>query len=238
MTYQARAALQVLLCAPSFRSQIRWTRERERRGIRTAFLLLLGLRGEMRSVLKPHARIRLPHLRTRGFSLKPERKFYSKTALTDPVTSLRSSRSTQEQNPSVKSAVPSSGCWPSSSPSKAPGTATVGKEKFIPCLARYQFIAALAVDTGPHPPPHGLSLRSSQHGLRARLSGPQVGAWRVADRFLQTADVEALQRRRAYGLELAERWLCWTTRPAPRSGESRCWVTVLLRRAHRLGEGA
>lgn len=79
--------------------------------------------------------------------------------------------------------------------------------------------------------------RSSQHGVRAQLSGPQVGAWRVADRFLQIADVEALQRCGTYGLELAERWLCRTARPTPRSGKRRCWITVLLWRAHGLCEG-
>lgn len=36
-------------------------------------------------------------------------------------------------------------------------TAMVGKDKFIPSLASYQFIAALVVDTGPHLPPHVLS---------------------------------------------------------------------------------
>lgn len=36
-------------------------------------------------------------------------------------------------------------------------TAMVGKEKFIPSLASYQFIAALGVDTGPRLPPHVLS---------------------------------------------------------------------------------
>lgn len=116
-------------------------------------------------------------------------------------------------------------------------TAMVGKEKFIPSLASYQFIAALGVDTGPHLPPHVLSRGLSQQGLCAWLSGPQVGAWRVADGFLQVADVEALQRRGTNGLELAKRGLCWTTCRAPWSGKRRCWVTVLLRRAHRLCEG-
>lgn len=71
----------------------------------------------------------------------------------------------------------------------------------------------------------------------ARLSGPQVGAWRVADRLLQIADVEALQRRGPHGLELAELWLCWPPWPAPGRGEGGCWVTVLLRGAHGLAEG-
>lgn len=47
-------------------------------------------------------------------------------------------------------------------------TAMVGKEKFIPSLASYQFIAALVVDTGPHLPPHvlsqGLASMVSEHG--------------------------------------------------------------------------
>lgn len=56
MTYQARAALQVHSCAPSFQSQIRLTGERERRGIWTAFFLILILQEEARNVLKPHAK--------------------------------------------------------------------------------------------------------------------------------------------------------------------------------------
>lgn len=69
------------------------------------------------------------------------------------------------------------------------------------------------------------------------LSGPQVGAGGVADRLLQTADVEALQRRGTHGLELAELRLCRPPRAAPGRGEGGCWVTVLLRGAHGLAEG-
>lgn len=88
----------------------------------------------------------------------------------------------------------------------------------------------------PSPSPRPVP-RSGQHGLRAGLSGPQVGAWRVADGFLQTADVEALQRRGTYRLELTKWLLCRTARPTPRGGKRRCWVTILLWRAHGLREG-
>lgn len=117
-----------------------------------------------RSVLKPHARIQLSHLVIRGCGLKPE-KFYSKTALTAPVTDLHGSRFTQERDPSSQKncpivrkpiiLLPLESVW--GSPLYRKLTAMGGKEKFIPSLASNQFIAALGVDKGPHLPPHVLS---------------------------------------------------------------------------------
>lgn len=106
MTYQARAALQVHSCAPPFWSQIQLTGERERRGIWTAFLLVLVLQGERRSVLKPHARIQLSQSQHAWIQPQTREKFYSKTALTDPRTDLHSSRSTQERDPSSQKNCP------------------------------------------------------------------------------------------------------------------------------------
>lgn len=68
------------------------------------------------------------------------------------------------------------------------------------------------------------------------LSGPQVGTRRVADGFLQIADVEILQGSSSYRLELTKWLWCWATGPAPLSAKCGSWKTVLLWGAHRFGE--
>lgn len=68
------------------------------------------------------------------------------------------------------------------------------------------------------------------------LSGPQVGTWGVADGFLQIADVEILQGGSSHRLELAKWLWCWAACPTPLRAEGGSWETVLLWRAHGLGE--
>lgn len=82
----------------------------------------------------------------------------------------------------------------------------------------------------PSPAPRSIGLTSL--GLR----GPQVGAWGVADGFLQIADVEILQGGSSHRLELANRLWCGATRPTPLGAKWGSWKAILLWGAHRLGE--
>lgn len=177
-------------------------------------------------------------------SASNQREILQQDCVNWPRTDLHSSRSTQERDPSSQKncpivrmliiLLPLASVWGNplyivnSNGWKRENHSQSGKPP-VHCSTRSWYRA-------PSPSPCPVP-RSGQHGVRARLSGPQVGAWRVADRFLQTADVEALQRCGTYGLELAKWLLCWTTRPAPRSGEGRGRITILLRRAHGLREG-